>query len=369
MNKRSLIVLTTDNQYVRVKRDKRSYSIGDEIQFPAPIRRSVLQVPFVKPLLAGAACCVMLVALLPMFRTHSQSLPIDAYVSVDINPSIEIGVDSHLHVGTIHPFNADGSKVISQLKSWKNGSLQDVIHSIIQVSDEDGFLQGDRHVLICTNLVNQDAAFANSVNDSIEKIVKNEESKQHVTISTMKGSVSIRDTSKSLGVSEGKYLLYEQAKQRGINVSLQEIKENSISNLDHILNQASSIEIHHPSTPSTGNVGNQTGKSGKQTQTGDNSADSVDLSNHSVPVINDVNKRIQESDHGFEIKIESDSKNDDNNSHDNDRDHGSDHDHGNDHDTKNMKHDSSKENHPTNGETQGNQQHTKGNEGDDDHRP
>lgn len=93
LHKRSAVVLTPDGQFVRVKRQAR-FAVGDEItDFPMEravprIRRRLLQ--------AGALVSMVLVVLIGflMFRTP----PVVAYVTMDINPSIELGLDAKTKV-------------------------------------------------------------------------------------------------------------------------------------------------------------------------------------------------------------------------------------------------------------------------------
>ena len=49
-------------------------------------------------------------------------------MSIDINPSIELGINKNYEVIQLIPYNDDGKKIINQLEDWKHKDVQDVVN-------------------------------------------------------------------------------------------------------------------------------------------------------------------------------------------------------------------------------------------------
>ena len=71
-----------------------------------------------------------------------------AYVSVDINPSLEASVTKDLRVIDLRACNDDGRRILKEMKRWENKHLQDVIRTIIKQSQEDKYLTNDKQVML-----------------------------------------------------------------------------------------------------------------------------------------------------------------------------------------------------------------------------
>nr|WP_236620385.1 hypothetical protein [Geobacillus thermodenitrificans] len=57
-------------------------------------------------------------------------------MSIDINPSIETGVDDELRVLTLKAYNEEGKHVIAALTSWKHEPFSAVAKQIIELSEK-----------------------------------------------------------------------------------------------------------------------------------------------------------------------------------------------------------------------------------------
>ncbi len=79
-----------------------------------------------------------------IFSTINQKKKVFAYVSVDINPSLEASVTKDLRVIDLRACNDDGRRILKEMKRWENKHLQDVIRTIIKQSQEDKYLTNDK---------------------------------------------------------------------------------------------------------------------------------------------------------------------------------------------------------------------------------
>ncbi len=120
--------------------------IGEEISFDEQEQKaSRFSIPyFLKPASLLVAC--FLCALLFFYNQPEEK--VFAYVSVDINPSLEVSVTKDLRVIDLQACNDDGRRILKELKQWENKQLQEVIRAIIKQSQEDKYLTNDKQVML-----------------------------------------------------------------------------------------------------------------------------------------------------------------------------------------------------------------------------
>ena len=119
------IVLAEGGRFLRVPRQPQ-YEVGDEIELEpeeaAPGRRRTI-VRRRTFLVAAASCAaaVMLIASVWTFRTP----PVVAYVTMDINPSLELGIDGKEKVRSLEALNADAEPIVESV-SFKGKDVETV---------------------------------------------------------------------------------------------------------------------------------------------------------------------------------------------------------------------------------------------------
>ena len=91
LNKRTAVVLTLDGQFIRVKREP-EFIVGDEISVSTVVHDRAVPRIRQRWLQAGAMVTALLIILIGLFMFRSPSVV--AYVTMDINPSIELGLDA-----------------------------------------------------------------------------------------------------------------------------------------------------------------------------------------------------------------------------------------------------------------------------------
>ncbi|TCT18007.1 anti-sigma factor-like protein [Melghiribacillus thermohalophilus] len=162
---RYLVVMTHDGLFYKAKPDL-DCDIGEEIQFEPIFEAKTHVVPsifhtfFQKRIIAALA--VLLLALFPVYSWYSSSKAF-AYVSIDINPSIEITVNRKLNVLELTPINESAERLIPMLPDWKGQNVEHVTLHIIETSRKEGMLEG-QSVLIGVSYLN------NGNNDLTEKL-------------------------------------------------------------------------------------------------------------------------------------------------------------------------------------------------------
>lgn len=90
---------------------------------------------------------LILILIIPFYGWFGPSNDTYAYVSIDINPSIELAVNESYQVVDAIGLNEDGETVLSDL-AWQEQSVIDLSQSIIEKSDQLGYIQENHQVLI-----------------------------------------------------------------------------------------------------------------------------------------------------------------------------------------------------------------------------
>ncbi|MBJ8187050.1 anti-sigma factor domain-containing protein [Bacillus cereus] len=211
IKKHSVVVLTPNGEFITFKRKVHSYMIGEEISFNKQEQRAPrFSIPsFLKPasLLVTCFLCVLL------FFYNQPEEKVFAYVSVDINPSLEVSVTKDLRVIDLRACNDDGRRILKEMKRWENKDLQDVIRTIIKQSQEDKYLTNDKQVMLTA--VTKDKSLEPQLEKAMQELKKEYEIK-HVTVVYQSSTMQMRENAKKAGVGTGVYIKQEDEKQKSI---------------------------------------------------------------------------------------------------------------------------------------------------------
>ncbi|OFD57664.1 membrane protein [Bacillus mycoides] len=243
IKKHSVVVLTPNGEFITFKRKVHSYMIGEEISFNKQEQRAPrFSIPsFLKPasLLVTCFLCVLL------FFYNQPEEKVFAYVSVDINPSLEVSVTKDLRVIDLRACNDDGRRILKEIKQWENKDLQDVIRTIIKQSQEDKYLTNDKQVMLTA--VTKDKTLEPQLEKEMKELKKEYETK-HVSVVYQSSTMQMRENAMKAGVGTGVYIKRENEKQKSLTPpappSNQEERDEEIHS-----QQKSSPDISSDSSP------------------------------------------------------------------------------------------------------------------------
>ncbi|WP_321537968.1 anti-sigma factor domain-containing protein [Bacillus mycoides] len=211
IKKHNVVVLTPNGEFITFKRKVHSYMIGEEISFNEQEQRAPrFSIPsFLKPasLLVTCFLCVLL------FFYNQPEEKVFAYVSVDINPSLEVSVTKDLRVIDLRACNDDGRRILKEMKRWENKHLQDVIRTIIKQSQEDKYLTNDKQVMLTA--VTKEKSLEPQLEKAMQELKKEYEIK-HVSVVYQSSTIQMRENAMKAGVGTGVYIKQENYKQKSL---------------------------------------------------------------------------------------------------------------------------------------------------------
>lgn len=206
------IILKNNGQFEKVRNN--NFQVGYEInleQYNGFFDGIIRNTDPIRKIISIAAVFIIVFGL--SYAAYSYSMPY-TYVSMDINPSIEIAANIFDRIINIEGINGDGKKLISS-KQYKNKKVRDGIGDIIKSAVEEGYIKsGDSNILFLT-ISSMGSDKYEKIEKDIEEVVVKEIDTSEIDTNVYIEKIEVKkhDDAKSLGISPGKYLLIEKMKE------------------------------------------------------------------------------------------------------------------------------------------------------------
>lgn len=224
---KSCIVLTPEGEYREAPLPKGgAVRVGQEIRLEK--RKSL---PYLRHFMVAAS---LLMFILAGQLYLGQMPPAAAYLTIDINPSIELAVSTDKRVVSARGLNSDGEKVLAEVKT-KGRDLREAVGLIIAQAVTDQYLRGkDDNVIMATLTVDSDTEPVVAL-DAVYAAIKNQVDSGGVDAEVIIEPVKpeMRQEAAESGISTGRYLLLQKSSKRGVPVSVSEISAMSLGKLEN----------------------------------------------------------------------------------------------------------------------------------------
>lgn len=212
MDHKYLTLMTPEGKFLKAEKEKRPYEIGEEILFTPfqPRKYSIsnffhLSIKKTSIISTAAAAALTLCIVPGMFDKK-----VSAYMTIDINPSIELGLDEQLRVIEMKGLNTEGKDVVKEISDWDNKSVNTVTDEIVKLTKKIGYLKNQKQIVVSTTVMDK--------NRKLDEDLKQEISKTaalvpETKVKVLNASEKDRELAKQEGVSTGKYIEEKQAGQ------------------------------------------------------------------------------------------------------------------------------------------------------------
>lgn len=243
MNERFLTLLTPDGEFLQISRQKQFYEIGQEIPIPVQEKQITSIYPFFntikgKSLVAATVAAVFaLITFIPFNQNE-----VYAYMSIDVNPSIELGVNEDLEVIEVIPYNDSGEKIVEELQGWKNKELSVVTEDILASLKGNGYLKNEQEVVIGTVQIGESNEKAEmKLDEAIDDLEENISSDQAKLI-TYEATTKEREVAQKSGLTAGKLRAKQEKSDKEKSIQLKVNKQIQEKKASDTLNQNSSVK-------------------------------------------------------------------------------------------------------------------------------
>ncbi|CAM4469487.1 hypothetical protein FHS16_004407 [Paenibacillus endophyticus] len=234
IHKQHAVVMTADGQFLQAP-IQGTPQLGEEIIFEAVYKKT----RNVKPAYwYGSAAAILLVFILPLlFFIQRDKNPVVAYVSMDINPSVELGVDENGKVRELRALNADGENIIKGLP-FDGINVENVASSLLEKAKTSHYLDTPNKDIFITSVLLSDASalkldyesiLTGKVDEALRLLLNNlTDEAATANITTMSIPNEVREEAAINGISSGKMAVYLMAKEEGYSLEIEQLKQQSI---------------------------------------------------------------------------------------------------------------------------------------------
>ncbi|NHM29549.1 anti-sigma factor domain-containing protein [Neobacillus terrae] len=219
-----LTLLTPDGEFLRARKQPKPYVLGEEVHFyPLEVnegkKRSISLVRFLKgKVLLSAAAAIFLLAAsyVPLYKGNQAY----AYMSIDVNPSIELALNKKMQVLELTPFNKDGKKIVKNLNDWQKRDVAAVAEQILNEIKKQGYTKSKSLVVISTVRAEKSEKNAEiQLTENLQEI-KETIKKDDLEIAVVKGNKRDLQAAHEQGMTAGKY------KEKSIPIRFEKKKDD-----------------------------------------------------------------------------------------------------------------------------------------------
>ncbi|WP_236895159.1 hypothetical protein [Clostridium beijerinckii] len=179
---------------------------------------------------------------------HAKTTPV-AYVSVDINPSIELSVNTFDQVISAEAYNEDGKKVLEDT-NLVNSDVDDAVKNIITNAVSDGYIKEDGTSAVEITTATDKDNVATKLDESLKQIADKslEENNIEATVETQNVALARRDEARTLGITPGKLNLIQKLQELDPTISVEDYKSSSVKDIQKKTKELKKINNNEETT-------------------------------------------------------------------------------------------------------------------------
>jgi hypothetical protein len=224
---RSCLAVTPDGDFREVPLPKGVVTrLGQQITLDQKKKR----LPYLRLFMAAASFLIIVLAG-QLYLGHAPQAV--AYLTIDINPSIELAVSSDGKVVSSKSLNSDGERILSEIR-LKGFDLDKAVGIIVSQAIADNYLtKADDNVILATLTVNEDSdplVDLEFVYRAIKSSMDSGGVVSEVIIDTVKPEM--RQEAEESGISTGRLLLQKKTAEKSLPVSGSDVSTMSLSKFE-----------------------------------------------------------------------------------------------------------------------------------------
>jgi hypothetical protein len=160
------------------------------------------------------------------------------YVSFDLNPSIELGINAFDRVVSAEAYNDDGSLILADNK-LRNMKLADALDTLVAAVDEQGYIAPDGSSVIAVTAESADEQTAAELQAQCEERLNLSLSTREIAANIYAdcSNLQLRTAARELGISPGKYRLIEILRTLDSSVTVEQLRNTRISEIMARINE------------------------------------------------------------------------------------------------------------------------------------
>ncbi|WP_331916375.1 anti-sigma-I factor RsgI family protein [Pseudobacteroides sp.] len=235
-----VIVMTEDLDFYKLKKRSDMIELGQEICFSD---HEIISAKSRKPnylrigaIASGFAAAIVLLCITFYTNFIHSSSEIYAYIDVDTNLSVRLNIDKQNKVVKVDSNNTSTRKIIGST-DLKNKSLSDALTTIVEKSKQLGFTTDNKEEYLVISASIKPDGSDNRDQSSLDSLVQNvrKDIKELDSLKINKRIIKVDSKTYKIAsennISMGRYITYIESKSKGINMSIEDIREGSIGGI------------------------------------------------------------------------------------------------------------------------------------------
>lgn len=239
INSTHMIVITKNGDFIKCRKLPNS-SIGDEVNIPKASLSSIYKK------ISTAAAGFILLALLSS-GVYAYYTPY-SYVSIDINPSLELYVNRFDKVIGVHAFNKDAELVLEAMQSVKNKGIETAVTDILDSAADKGYLveetENSLMIVVSSSSKKEEKLLTEKISKASTEALTKVSTDYEIVLEKTK--VETYKKAKEQNISPGKVILANKFKE-----AMPELDEELIKHLPlkQAIEQIEDEEVDQPKKP------------------------------------------------------------------------------------------------------------------------
>lgn len=223
------------NRVTRTERFLQAELAPERTRRPHSAARQLL--PSLRVVAAVCGICLFMVAgSLGAYRYYWTPA---AYLSMDINPGVEMSVNPFGRVISAAGLNADGQEVLEGL-DWQHRPLAEALNLVVISAIEKDYIAADGTTVILLTAASDDSTLADRLGTDAEAAVRAALRERNRQARLMRETASLeeREQARSLGISAGRLIMIERLMEVNSEVTVENCQNSSIRDLVDAIEQA-----------------------------------------------------------------------------------------------------------------------------------
>ena len=165
---------------------------------------------------------------------YSNNMVAYAYVSVDVNPSVQLVLNKNGKVISVETYDAEGTRLVNEI-DVKKKSVEQAVDMIVDQCIKDNYLKTDTEGALLINVAsnNTDQKKNDELAKKLETQAQNKIAKKGIKASVNIDTTNFADKKKAENskLSIGKYKLYENLKKTDKTITVEQVKKEKLVNV------------------------------------------------------------------------------------------------------------------------------------------
>jgi hypothetical protein len=162
---------------------------------------------------------------------QAKTTPV-GYVSLDINPSIELGVNAFDQVISAEAYNEDGEKILEGT-NLTNSNVNDAVGIVLFNAISDGYIKEDGSSAIEITASTDKKSVADKLEESLKEAADKtlDNNNRKAEVETENVALARRNEARQLGITPGKLNLIQKLQELDPTIKVEDYKSSSVKDI------------------------------------------------------------------------------------------------------------------------------------------